>query len=55
MVMKVGEVDALRPEVLNDLLNRAIRSRINVDLYNKAVADEKNDIALLKKVKKEYL
>lgn len=40
---KSWEVDALRPEVLNDLLDEAILNNIDIELYHKIVATEARD------------
>lgn len=37
------EVDALRPEVLNELLTEAITSRLDLDAYNTILDDEDSD------------
>lgn len=42
------EVDALRPEVLNQLLTDAIEERIDLDLYNEILEQEEIDIEKLK-------
>ena len=46
------EVDALRPEVLNQLLVDAIEMRVDMDLYNKALKREWKDIKRLKQLAK---
>lgn len=48
---KSWEVDALRPEVLNDLLETEIVSRIDIDKYNAVLEEEKVDIKKLEKLK----
>lgn len=45
------EVDALRPEILNDILEENIHSLIDLDLYNSVVEQEKKHIANLKQLK----
>lgn len=47
------EVDALRPEVLNQLLTDAIVERIDSDKFNQVIAKEKTDKAILKKLIKD--
>lgn len=37
------EVDAIRPEVLNTLLTEAIESRLDLDMYDKIIDQEKKD------------
>jgi len=44
------EVDALRPEVLNQLLVDAIEMRVDMELYNKALEKEWKDIKRLKQL-----
>lgn len=44
------EVDALRPEVLNDLLNNAIVQRIDMSLFDSMVRRESADKSKLKKL-----
>lgn len=46
------EVDALRPEVLDQILTDAIEAMIDVDMYNDVVAQEEADIDKLRKLKK---
>ncbi len=47
------EVDALRPDVLNALLEHAIVSRLDVKKYNAMLKEEKADIKKLEKLKKQ--
>lgn len=44
------EVDALRPEVLNQILTDAIEERIDLDVYNKLLKEEQKGKAELKKI-----
>lgn len=48
------EVDALKPEVLNDLLTLAIKESIDLKLYEKILKNEKKDIKKLESLK-QYL
>lgn len=43
------EVDALRPEVLNQILEDAITSRMDLDLYNDIIKEEEDGRKKLKK------
>lgn len=45
------EVDALRPEVLNALLEKAIRDRIDLEKYEAILKEEEDDIAKLEELK----
>lgn len=45
------EVDALRPDVLNSLLDAAILDYIDIEKYNEVLAEEKHDIERLKQLK----
>lgn len=45
------EVDALRPEVLNQLLTSAIEQRVDMDAYEEVIKEEKIDKAKLRKAK----
>lgn len=47
------EVDALRPDVLNAVLDTAIRRHIDIDQYDEVVAREKADRAKLRKLKEQ--
>lgn len=44
------EVDALRPDVLNDLLTEAIASRLDMDMYEASLAREEADKARLQEL-----
>jgi len=46
------EVDALRPEVLNDIVVTAIENLINIETYDDIVSEEAADVDILKKLKK---
>lgn len=46
------EVDALRPEVLDQILRDAIEERIDTGLYNQVCSDEEADIEKLRGLKK---
>ena len=50
---KSWEVDALRPEVLNGILEEAILSRIDAKKYNAVLREEKADIKKLEQLKKQ--
>lgn len=47
------EVDALKPEVLNDILTKAIESNIEIELFESVIEEEQEDIENLKKLSKE--
>ena len=47
------EVDALRPEVLNEILERAILEYLDPDIYQAQVDQEWEDIKKLKTLKKK--
>lgn len=48
------EVDALRPEVLNQILTDAIEDIIDIDMYEEVVSEEKADKDKLKKLKDQF-
>lgn len=48
------EVDALRPEVLNQVLTDAIEERIDLKLYNKIISEEKKDKTKLANIIKDF-
>lgn len=47
------EVDALRPEVLNELLTEAIQSRLDLDIYREVLDQEEVDLEILRDLKKQ--
>lgn len=47
------EVDALRPEVLNDILKTNIEDELDMELYQQQLEQEYKDILILKKIKKD--
>ena len=48
------EVDALRPEVLNTLLESSIRSLIDEDLYFEIIRQEEADVKKIKLLAKKF-
>jgi hypothetical protein len=49
---KSWEVDALRPEVLNEILEQAIVDKIDIDMYEDVISKEEADKTKLKSLKK---
>lgn len=49
------EVDALKPQVLTQIVEKNVRQQIDVDLYDVNVEAEENDILNMRKLFKKYL
>ena len=48
------ELDALEPSVLNDLIQKAIRKYLDVDLFNKRLRKQEKERKLLIKISKDW-